>query len=526
MNYKVFIVEDEVITREGIRDNVNWGAAGFEFCGEASDGEVALPLIEETKPDVVISDIKMPFMDGLQLSKIIREYMPWVKIVILSGHSEFEYAQSAVKLGVPEYLLKPVSAQDLHQVLKNLSAMLDREKQEREKLKDLQLKAADSLDLNREKFLLQLVMGGISSADAIDQSQPLGLDIVARYYLVGLLQVELCEDSQPFDYPEYERIRKIVADFAGNNPDVFVTNKDLGELVFLMKGDTPDQLIQEGNFLAGLIKKEVEAQAACTVIMELGTPQQRLADVHFSFAEALAKTKRMFLERGKSVEVFEQDLIKLDRTAIKNYLKIGSISDFNNFFSKELGAIGQLVEQSYHVKHYLYIDIILTIAQFISDLGGDVDEVLPEIHQIDAKINGINTSENFTDEVRILFSKAFSYRNSKVNHERFAVIQQAKTYIDHHFGESALRMEDIARKFNLSPSHFSTIFGQEIGETFRAYLSNLRITRAKELLKTTSLKCAEIAYRCGFNDPHYFSFVFKKKTGQTPQKYRMQSQNT
>ena len=102
MRYKVFLVEDEIVTREGIRDNVDWRAAGFEFCGEAPDGELALPLIEESKPDVLITDIKMPFMDGLQLSKIVREHMPWVKIIILSGHNEFEYAQSAVKLGVTE----------------------------------------------------------------------------------------------------------------------------------------------------------------------------------------------------------------------------------------------------------------------------------------------------------------------------------------------------------------------------------------------------------------------------------------
>src|SRR5215471_21790291 len=109
MMHKIFLVEDEVITRQGIRDNVNWRACGFEFCGEAADGEMALPLLRATHPDVLITDIKMPFMDGLQLSKIVRERMPWIKIIILSGHDEFEYAQKAIKLGITEYLLKPVT---------------------------------------------------------------------------------------------------------------------------------------------------------------------------------------------------------------------------------------------------------------------------------------------------------------------------------------------------------------------------------------------------------------------------------
>ena len=102
MPYKVIFVEDEIVTREGIRDNVDWKGNGFEFCGEASDGEMALQLLQTTRPDVVITDIKMPFMDGLQLSKVIREHMPWVKIILLSGHDEFEYAKEAIKVGVTE----------------------------------------------------------------------------------------------------------------------------------------------------------------------------------------------------------------------------------------------------------------------------------------------------------------------------------------------------------------------------------------------------------------------------------------
>jgi len=525
MTYKVFLIEDEVVTREGIRDNVDWASAGFEFCGEAPDGEVALPLIEALNPDVVITDIKMPFMDGLQLSKIIREYMPWIKVIILSGHNEFEYAQSAVKLGVAEYLLKPVSAQDLLQVLKQLSAMLDREENVRRELKNLQNSAESNLSLSREKFLLRLVMGGISSAEAIDQSQQLGLNIVARYYLVGLLRAQLCEDDRAFDYQEYEKVQTIVTDFAGNNPDVFIAHKDMEELVLLMKGETSDQCLQEGSFLAGLIKKEVEMQTDCKVTVELGTPQQRLGDIHFSFAEALTRTKRNLLTPAESAG-FEKDLIKLNRKEINNYLKFGSIQKFDEFFSTELEPVSRLVEQSTHLKHYLYIDLILSIAQFISDLGGDIEEVLPEIFQIEDKLSNIHTSESFTSTIRNLFSKAFSFRKNNFNQERFTIIQRAIADIEQHFGDADLRMEDLAVKFGLSPSYFSTVFRQNVGETFRSYLGRLRENYAKELLKTTDLQCAEIAHRCGYNDPHYFSSVFKKKTGQTPLQFRTQSQDS
>lgn len=526
MGYKVFLVEDEIVTREGIRDNVDWGAAGFEFCGEAPDGEMALPLIEESEPDVLITDIKMPFMDGLQLSKIVREHMPWVKIIILSGHDEFEYAQSAVKLGVAEYLLKPVSAKDLHQVLDNLSAMLDREKEEREKLKKIQSEIEDNLVLTREKFLLKLVMGGVSSADAIEQSQQLGLDIIAKYFIVVLIRIELCEHSLPFDYHEYQRVEKIVSEFAGNNLDVFVTKKDLEELVLLIKGDDLGQLGQEGRFLAELIRNEVESQTNCKIMIEIGSPQIRLGDIHRSFAEALVKSKA-----GQSIPMRPQnniepvDFLKLDHGAIENYLKFGAIQDFDDFFSTTIQPIGDIILQSHLMRHYLIVDIILTATQFVSDLGGKVEKLASDVQKIEDILNDTISLDQVKAEMNRIFIVVLTFRNSLASHERVLVLQQAKSYIDIHFADPELKMNMVAQKFNISPSHFSTIFRQEIGVTFRDYVGKLKINRAKELLRTTNLKCSEVAYQSGFKDSHYFSFVFKKKTGLTPLQFRAQSQD-
>src|SRR5512143_3449694 len=164
MPYKVFFVEDEIITREGIRDNVDWQASGFEFCGEATDGEMALPLLRTAQPDVLITDIKMPFMDGLQLSKIVRERMPWVKIIILSGHDEFEYARKAISLGVTDYLLKPVTVQSLQATLQRLSVQLDRERKEQDDLKQLREQMEDNHAMLCERLLFKLVIGAVSPA--------------------------------------------------------------------------------------------------------------------------------------------------------------------------------------------------------------------------------------------------------------------------------------------------------------------------------------------------------------------------
>jgi two-component system response regulator YesN len=526
--YKVFLVEDEIVAREGIRNTIDWQVAGFEFCGEAPDGEIALPRIEESKPDVLITDIKMPFMDGLQLSRIVREHMPWVKIIILSGHDEFKYAQTALKIGVTEYLLKPVSSEDIIDVLKRVAVLLDQEISERENLKQLRSQAEYSLVLRREQLLLRLVMGGISSGDVIEQSQQLGLNLVAQHYLVLLIRIESCDDGRPYDYHEYQRVEEMISDLAGNTTDVLLTKRDMEELVLILKGDDPEQLWQEGDFWAELMQKELAGGTTSRLIIETGSPQERLSDIHRSFAEALAKARnlaRSSLPTSSQETKQQVELQKLDHGALEDYLKFGDLGTFDAFFESELCLICESALQSDLVMHYLFLEVFLTIAQFMSDLGdGGDNRITPEIQAIEEILQRVTTIEQIRTELEQVISSALAFRNSQANHQRTMIIQRAKAYIDDHFGDPDLQMSYVARKFCLSPSHFSTVFSQEIGEPFRDYLNDLRINRAKELLRTTNITCGEVAHRSGYNDSHYFSTFFKRKTGSTPKQFREQSQ--
>jgi two-component system response regulator YesN len=526
MSYKVFLVEDEPFTRRGIRNNVDWKSAGFEFCGEAADGEMALPLIEASQPDVIITDIKMPFLDGLQLCKIIREHMPWIKIIILSGHDEFEYAQSAIKLGAIEYLLKPVDAASLQQALEEVAVSLDRERQELEKLKKLREDATVNLSLIRERFLLRLVMGGISSAEAVEQSHNLGLDIVARCYAVLVLNIDLRECAQ-FDYGEYQRFEKVVSDSIGANPDILLTIKDPEELVLIIKGDSPDELQQEGKFITELIKREVNEKIACDLTIESGSVQHRIGDIHYSFAEALAKVrvaKQARVSLGSDERIDHIELMKLGQAKIKGFLLFGDAQDCDAFFDDHLQAVGKAALHSYLIKHYLFVDIILAVAQFVSDLGGEVDQVVPEIHSIDELLHDVETYDQIRETIGGILSSAISLRDSQAQSERTVIIQRAKAYIDNNFTNHELSLSDVAAEANFSPSYFSSVFHQETGETFRDYLSRSRIEQAKELLRTTNLKCAEVAYQSGFGDPRHFGQVFRRKVGVPPQQFRNQSQ--
>ena len=129
---KVFLVEDEIVVREGIKKNINWQQEGFEFAGEASDGELAYPLIQSAKPDILITDIKMPFMDGLELSRLVKKELPDIKILVLSGYNEFEYAKEAINIGITEYLVKPISGAKLLETVKKVAITIEEERQQRQ----------------------------------------------------------------------------------------------------------------------------------------------------------------------------------------------------------------------------------------------------------------------------------------------------------------------------------------------------------------------------------------------------------
>ncbi|HMR65924.1 MAG TPA: response regulator [Anaerolineae bacterium] len=322
MSYKVFLVEDEIVAREGIRDNVDWAALGFEFCGDASDGEVALPQIEATQPHVVITDIKMPFMDGLQLSKIIRSRLPTVKIIVLSGHDEFNYAQEAVKLGVTEYLLKPVGVKELHEVLQKVAEQLDHERHEKENLQNLKAQVEDNRAVLQEQFLLRLVTGSLSSAEAVEQSHRLEIDLLAPLYLVLVIKIELDDTAEQFNYHAYQEVRRLIAALLKNNPDLFLTKKDLEELVLIIKGSRSDTLTQEASFLTGLISHEVAQKTRCRLKISSGEIKSRLGEIQTSFTEAQVHLKATSL--SQPVETTTQADLAINKA--KTFIN----SNFNN----------------------------------------------------------------------------------------------------------------------------------------------------------------------------------------------------
>jgi two-component system, response regulator YesN len=523
MPYKVFFVEDEIITREGIRDNVDWHACGFEFCGEAADGEMALPLLGMIKPDVLITDIKMPFMDGLQLSKIVRERMPWVKIVILSGHDEFDYAREAIHLGVTEYLLKPVTVQKLQNTLQSLSAQLDEERKAQEKQRKLAAQVEENQAMLRERLLFRMIVGAVPPTEAIEKGQTLGLDLSARYYQVVILKIELGDRTEQYDYDEYREFQNVVADLAENDPDIFALKRDWGDMILLIKGNTSEFLEEERDLLLEGIRREV-AKTRYQLAIGIGTPKSRIADLSQSFVEAFEKIQNTagIGEQGSASSIEGAELPRVDKSAVENFLHFGMKGDFDGFFDAYLRPLGEKAVDSNLVKNYILMDVVLTASNMVNDLGGDVDSAIPELASIETVMSNVKSMEQLRDLVQRILLSVLKYRDSKPNDQYKKLVHRAKDYINLHHADHELSLHEVALHVNLSASHFSLVFSQEAGQTFKEYLTDVRINKAKELLRMTSLRSAEIAYQVGYNDPHYFSSVFKKHTGLSPMEFRAQ----
>lgn len=523
MPYKVFFVEDEIITREGIRDNVDWDASGFEFCGEAADGEMALPLLRMTKPDVLITDIKMPFMDGLQLSKIVRERMPWIKIVILSGHDEFEYAHEAINLGVTDYLLKPVTAQKLQDTLHKLFTQLEQERMEQEELKKLQEQVEENQATLRERLLFKLVVGAVSPMEAIEKGQMLGLDLSARYYMVVVLKIELSDRTEQYDYEEYRTIQGVVTGLCDRDPDIFVLKRDWGDMILVIKGSTPEFLEEERDLLLERIK-QVVTKTRYQLTVGIGTSKNHIADISQSFVEALEDIQNPDdgKKAGLNLSIERAELLKMDKSAVENFLRFGVKDGFDEFFDTYLRPLGETALKSNLIKNYVFMDVMLAVAKTVNDLGGDVDKVIPELSSIEMVMSNIKTTGQLRRQAHKMMLAALEYRDSQPNGQYKKLVLQAKENINHHYANHELSLNEVALQVNLSASHFSVVFSQEAGQTFKEYVTETRICKAKELLRMTSLRSTDIAYQVGYNDPHYFSSVFKKNTGLSPMEYRAQ----
>ncbi|MEN8904754.1 MAG: response regulator [Clostridiales bacterium] len=532
--YKVFVVDDEIVVREGIRDEMNWKEIEFEFVGEAADGELALMQIKEIKPDILITDIKMPFMDGLKLSKIVRKNMPWMKIIILSGHDEFDYAKEAISIGVAEYMLKPIGSDDLLKILLKMKKQIEFERRERENIEKIKNELDSNMPMIKSKFLCDILYGTVDLKDIFDNCKKMNIDIKAKYYLVVVLDKtfdDKIREDMDYKYNENVKADSIVSSVLESDNDTIFFKKDNNQTVIIFKSDEYDLIEDMAYSYSQSLKYEVERNVDSILTIGIGTVYDSISGILKSHNEAQSALKYKFVI-GKSKIIGYKDvksnismdskdeIDKMRKIKILSFLKFGVSSNINDFLDK---YTEQLVVQNENFQIYSYhflIDIIINSINFLDELNGDYKKVLPEFIDMNDFITSVDSIDKFRSYSTIILNRVFEFRDNKIKNKYGNIIHMAKKYIEKHYFEEDISLNVVSAHVNVSPSHFSTIFSQETEETFIEYLTKTRIQKAMELLRTTNQRSSEIAYNVGYNDPRYFTYLFKKTTKKTPIEFR------
>ncbi|HWP52156.1 MAG TPA: response regulator [Clostridia bacterium] len=526
--FSVFLVEDEIIIREGIKNLIAWDDYGFIFAGEATDGEVAWPLIQKRKPDIVITDIKMPFMDGLTLSRLIRRELPDTTIIILSGYDEFSYAREAISIGISEYLLKPLSRDQLIEVLCQIREQKEKEQDQRRHMARFNAEMQNYLASSRRDFFETLVSGRYSASELLERTENLGLNLAAERYNIVLFLLE--EDLLHTEYSSQ------LGDAQSALCDCFVQEKNVA--MFSMGVDmTAFLVMSEADAIEDNTARCVESIQNLSLSMEkavnwsvvTGKPVKRLsavADCYRSARKQLFRIDTGTSDRANSRSFMldfnpnDMDATKLDQRIIAKFLANGLPDDLDGFVQDFFCAMGEKSVQSLLFRQYVVLHIQFSVNAFLERLDCTPEALKPSGDHMPRLQDSVNSLEGAKKYVRWLLERALFLRDQAVNSRYAVMLQKALNYMRENYADPNLSLNTVALVANVSPTHFCAIFSHQMEKTFVEYLTELRMERARELLCCTDMRSREIAPAVGYNDPHYFSFLFKKMNGSSPRDYR------
>ena len=523
---KVFLTEDESIVREGLRDNIPWEEYGFTFAGEAADGEMALPLIRKIKPDILITDIKMPFMDGLEISRIVSRELPNTKIIIISGYDDFEYARQAIELHVDQYLLKPVTKVSMIRALEQTKRRIEEEQEQHSFSRRWGQETREYEHYSRRIFFEQLVDGSLTPAELRKQAKELDIDLDAGGY--NLVLFSLQPQAAKSEYSESVAMLhdELIQDLL-RRPEQLLFRCNLFSYAVVLKGE-PLSLPEQTRRCVESIQRRCDmSMSEVEWYVAVGTPVGSLEELPDCYARVSHILSLRHLLPGQHIltqdtvrryqaETESQDLIdsgRFDPSMLNSFIQSGLKSEIGDFTRDVFEKFGKAVD-SILFRHYLIVSIRVNTVTALQAMGCDASQLkLPPM--------ALDMSD---ERLRAYFSevldRALQVRDDESQKQNSSIIENALKYIDQNYSDDSISLNVVAKAINISANYLSAVFSQKMGISFVEYLTQKRMEKAKYLLRNTAKRSGEIAYEVGYKDPRYFSFVFKKTQGCTPRDYR------
>ncbi len=522
--YKVMLVDDEEDAREAIAGCVNWNEIGYEVVAEADNGEDALVKAEQYNPDVVLTDIQMPFMDGLTFSRRLKEIMPDVRIIIFSGYDEFEYAQEAIRLEAEEYILKPINSEELTKVFLKIRERLDDDFDKRHNIEQLTKFYKESLPILKEQFMIGLLEGHLSEDQITGYSKDYGFSFDHAFYSVGVL-IQEKGATQPLDPGLLSiSLMNLVKDRLSAF-DGYTCLNYLGTIVVIAGFKNTGEhrkFISNMDMLCKMSKKLY----GLDTVAGIGKIYGNIIDISRSFEEAgEAARYRMLMEGDQAiyigdVEPKNGDVITMDEKLMKSLIteiKIGdtasvkgAVDEVSNHMRKSSVSIPQL--------RLFCTEIVIELFRLAS-----MYQLEDRWESTQGLLEKVESFVSF-DEMREWLEQLSLGLKEAIDEERQDATrvlgEKAKAFIEEHYMDSKLSVDMLCSHLGVGTTYFSTVFKKETGLNFVAYLTKVRLDEAVRLLTETDEKSYVIAGMVGYDEPTYFSYVFKKAYGVSPAKYR------
>lgn len=530
--YRIMLVDDEEEVRKAMIRKMDWERLGFTVVGDAENGEEALEKLEQLEPDVVMTDIRMPYMDGLTLTARIRDKYPSVKILIFSGYDDFEYAQQAIKLNVTEYILKPVNGEELAEILKRIRVSLDKEIEQRRDIDTLRESYLGSLPILRELFLNDLVRRTTDVANVVPRLREYGIDILdARKWLAAVIHVEQMDQTGGQILSQHQElipisVKKLVEDHLKPYCRFAIFNS--------MDGITVVAAVDEGNTQTGLINvfsdicKESRRVLEVVITIGVGHSCSTLEEISRSYQNAVdALGYRAIVGGGKTIYINDMEPVsrgklELDSKSESELISAVKFGTRESISSEIRTLISRMDDVRVHARQYqLYmLSIVNCLTRLMQQHDLNLEEMFGGQDSYGEILAGNRPREEFAAWVIPIACRMNEAMNRERDNTTRKAVLEAKEYILENYSNPELSVEMLCRYLHMSPAYFSTVFKKETGQTYVNYLTEVRLNKAVELLNTTEDKTYVIAQKVGYQEQNYFSYVFKKQYGVSPTKYR------
>ena len=529
--YSVLLADDEKFVCDMIQKKLNWQELGFCVAGYARNGIEALEMVEDLEPDVIMTDIKMPYMDGLTLCRKVKERFPGTKFIIFSGFDEFEYAKEAIKIEAEEYILKPIDSEELAAVFRRIREALDRDIDEKRNINELQEYYLKSLPVLQENFYVSLLEGRLAEQTIKKYASDYQIRLDGSFYVVAVLSIHYhSKNGKEMEVAPFllsVSVQKLVEEQLGG----LWTIKTLfytGDIVVVAQLSKEEELRSFTDRLDDICRR---AGRICRsgVTAGIGTLCSRPVELPKSYSAAKnAISYALLYGRSRAINIEEIGLKSAEPNAASSGEPIVPLLAALKINDKERlkKAIHTFVEEvtksrlSMSDFKVMLMKLVVELNDFVWNYDLSMDEALGDGLDLLNLLMDQDSMEAMGETLLGICSRLQDRVSERRKDSTVSFVSKAKAYVRGHYADRDIGIDTVCGELGVSSSYFSTAFKKTTGKTFINYLTEYRMQQAVKLLETGDDKTYIIADKVGYSDPNYFSYVFKKCIGCSPSKYR------